>query len=203
MGASTAYAWGAPIALLVESWTLLFILWTSAVGRRTLGLATLLVLIALGVSLISTASGGFALRAAGVIGCALAAMAPPAIARRLLRAERVTPSVIFGAICLYLIAGLFFAYLFAAVAAFDGGSFFAQQPTNGIDFLYFSLVTLTTLGYGDLTPQTGLGKMLAATEALSGQLYLVSIVAVLVSNIGRARPRRPVETDVESEETRS
>ena len=59
-----------------------------------------------------------------------------------------------------------------------------------MDYLYFSLVTLATLGYGDLSASSSLGRMLSVTEALAGQLYLVSIVAVLVSNIGTTPLRR-------------
>jgi hypothetical protein len=57
-----------------------------------------------------------------------------------------------------------------------------------VDFLYFSLVTLTTTGYGDLAARSALGRKLAVTEALSEQVYLVTVVAVLVGNIGRVRP---------------
>ena len=58
---------------------------------------------------------------------------------------------------------------------------------NSVDFVYFSFVTIATLGYGDLTPHGDLGKMLAATEAITGQLYLVSAVALLIGNLGRTR----------------
>jgi hypothetical protein len=53
--------------------------------------------------------------------------------------------------------------------------------------VYFSFVTLATLGYGDLTPIGDFGRMLAVTEAVAGQLYLVSAVALLVANLGRTR----------------
>ena len=53
--------------------------------------------------------------------------------------------------------------------------------------MYFSFVTIATLGYGDLTPHGDLGQMLAATEAIIGQLYLVSAVALLIGNLGRTR----------------
>ena len=55
------------------------------------------------------------------------------------------------------------------------------------DFVYFSFATLTTVGYGDLTAATDLGRSLAITEALIGQIYLVTVVALIVPNIGRAR----------------
>ena len=53
--------------------------------------------------------------------------------------------------------------------------------------MYFSFITMATVGYGDLTPQGGLGRALAVTEGLFGQIYLVTAVAALVGNIGRAR----------------
>ena len=56
--------------------------------------------------------------------------------------------------------------------------------------LYFSFTTLTTVGYGDLTARTDLGHTLAVFEALIGQIYLVTVVSLIVSNLGRARPNR-------------
>ena len=64
----------------------------------------------------------------------------------------------------------------------------ATDP-HGIDFLYFSFVTMTTVGYGDLTAAGDLGRMLAVTEALIGQLYLVTVVALVIGNIGQERLR--------------
>jgi hypothetical protein len=98
---------------------------------------------------------------------------------------------VLGALCVYLLGGLLFAYLFFLIDVHDQGHFFVQatNPPNA-DFLYFSMVTLTTLGYGDLTASESVGKMLAVTEALAGQMYLVSVVAVLVSRIGHERALR-------------
>jgi hypothetical protein len=73
-----------------------------------------------------------------------------------------------------------------AVLAFFAG----QSQTTVVDFLYFSYASLTTVGYGDLSPAEDLGRMLAVSEALLGQLYLVTVVALLVGNIGRDRTRR-------------
>jgi voltage-gated potassium channel Kch len=69
--------------------------------------------------------------------------------------------------------------------------FFAQHvaPSN-VDFLYFSFVTLTTLGYGDFTPATDIGKVMVTFEALIGQVFLVTLVARLVSMYGVARHPR-------------
>ena len=120
------------------------------------------------------------------IGALLVVPAPAAIVHRLRRHERIAASTIFGALCLYLLAGLFFARVYAVIGALQHGGFFEQQGmARTADFLYFSLVTLATLGYGDLTPRSDLGRMVAVAEALTGQLYLVSVVAVLVANVGR------------------
>ena len=90
-----------------------------------------------------------------------------------------------GAICVYLLFGLLFVFVYGAVAALGDDPFFAQG-TDGDRGLrvYFSFVTLATLGYGDYTPGTDFGHSLAITEALTGQLYLVTVVALLVSRIG-------------------
>jgi hypothetical protein len=80
--------------------------------------------------------------------------------------------------------------VYGLIGATDQGRFFVQvRHPQSIDYLYFSLATLTTLGYGDFTATGDLGRMLAVTEALAGQMYLVSVVAVLVSNMDRARQR--------------
>jgi len=93
-----------------------------------------------------------------------------------------------GALCIYLFIGLFFATVYSAVDVVDDGAFFAQTDApDMVDFIYYSFITQATVGYGDLSPITDLGRMLAITEALLGQVYLVTIVAALVSNLGRAR----------------
>jgi len=69
--------------------------------------------------------------------------------------------------------------------------FFAQTDTIArTDFLYFSFVTLTTTGYGDLSAAGNAGRALSVSEAILGQVYLVTVVAVVVSNLGRPAPRR-------------
>ena len=124
----------------------------------------------------------------------LVALVPPAIVTGLIKLFReegsVTVETMFGGLCLYLIVGLFFGTAFAAIEEIGGHAFFhqlsaAQSETS--DFLYFSFTTLTTVGYGDLTAASNFGRSLAITEALIGQIYLVTVVAVIVSNM---RPSR-------------
>jgi len=100
-----------------------------------------------------------------------------------------------GALCVYLLIGLLFAYVFAIIDIL-GGPFFTQTShPSGVDFVYFSFVTLTTVGYGDLTARGNLGHMLSVGEALFGQLYLVAVVALLIANIGTSRNGSANTTD--------
>jgi voltage-gated potassium channel len=184
--------WGRIIALTIEGVTLLFILATSRARPTTMVLVTATVLLALLSSLALTLWNAAASWGIGLIAAMLVLLAPGVIVRRLLQQERVTGATISGAICLYLLAGFFFTLLYAGFDGMLGGHFFAQHPApNPVNYVYFSFVTMATLGYGDLSPSNSLGKMLAITEAVGGQLYLVTIVAVLVSNIGHDRGSRP------------
>jgi hypothetical protein len=83
--------------------------------------------------------------------------------------------------------GFFYAFLFSLLGRLSGPFFAQPGAARAIDYVYFSYVTISTVGYGDLTARGDLGRMLAVTEALLGQLYLVTIVALLVGNLGRQR----------------
>jgi hypothetical protein len=194
MAVSTTAWWSRMLALVIEGGTMLFILWTSAVTPRVFQFAAVTVALAIVFSGLTVVRGGtFETQAIYAVGALLAVGAPVAIARHLLAELRITAATVLGALCIYLIGGLLFAYLYALGDAHDQGHFFVQVThAPSVDYFYFSLVTLTTVGYGDLTASGSFGKMLAVTEALAGQLYLVSVVAVLVSNLGRERtPRQP------------
>jgi len=99
------------------------------------------------------------------------------------RAPKVTPNVVYAAIAVYLFLGLLWSDLYMILETLQQGSFrFLEGQTNATmnDFSYFSFVTLTTLGYGDITPLTPKAKAFAMLEAVIGQLYLVVLVARLV-----------------------
>ena len=122
--------------------------------------------------------------------------------RRVLARPTVTIQSIYGALSAYLIIGMMFAAFYAAIYRLGGGSFFAQHVSgdnNTQSFQYFSFTTLTTLGYGDLTAAANGGRAVAVMEALTGQVFLATLVARLVAAFRapaeRARPvtsqRRP------------
>jgi voltage-gated potassium channel len=106
----------------------------------------------------------------------------PVTIMRVLRHRRVTHETVLGALCAYVLVGLLFAFLYLAVDEVRGAPFFAQEgPHVQSEYLYYSFVALTTLGFGDLSPSVGLPQALTVLEALSGQVFLVTLVARLVT----------------------
>lgn len=105
---------------------------------------------------------------------------------RVANAPVINAVVVIRAISVYVLIGLLYAYLYIAMSV-TGQAFFVQGPQPNSTFLYFSYVTLATVGYGDFTPAYTAGRYLAVSEGLIGQLYLVTVLALIVSNLGRAR----------------
>jgi ion channel len=130
---------------------------------------------------------------ADVVALLYVLLTPPAIVSGLVKHFReegeVTMQLMFGVLCLYLLVGLLFGVAYGADQQISGDDFFRTGSGERDDFLYFSYSTLTTVGYGDLIAAHDMGRSLAITEALLGQIYLVTVVAVIVSNLRPARPR--------------
>jgi hypothetical protein len=136
------------------------------------------------------ASGAESETAARVAAGALVFLAPPAIAVGVVRGLRkrggATIQAIMGVLCIYLLMGMFCAFLYGSIDRLGGAPFFTGGASaTASNCLYFSFTTLTTVGYGDLTARSDLGHTIAVTEALIGQIYLVTVVALLVSGLGR------------------
>jgi voltage-gated potassium channel len=108
----------------------------------------------------------------------------------LIQSDEVSPDMIVGGICVYLLIGLCFALSFNLLTEYDSGAFAYSgeavvRATSGdrshdARLLYFSFVTLTTLGFGDIVPRSELAQMFAVTEAITGQLYLTIFMARLI-----------------------
>ena len=170
--------------------TLMLALYAGELPKRRLRVAAAVILtIVVGVLIASVAGKGTTV--AGIAAIAnglLVALAPPAVVIGLVRILRatgtVTVTVVAGVLCLYLLVGLFFAFTYVAVQNLGGAPFFANgDAATSTRSVYFSFVTMTTVGYGDFTARTNLGHTMAVTEALLGQIYLVTVVAAIVSRL--------------------
>jgi len=173
--------------------TLMLALYAAEISTRLLRLAGAIVLTTVvGVVIASLAGEGNAVEGiAAIANGLLIAFAPPAVVIGVLRNLRatgaVTLPVVAGVLCIYLLVGLLFAFVYTAVQNLGGAPFFANgDAATSPRAVYFSFVTVTTTGYGDFTARTNLGHTLAITEALLGQIYLVTVVAAIV---GRLVPR--------------
>lgn len=113
---------------------------------------------------------------------------------RLIRARGVTLQAVAGALTTYLLIGLEFALVVRALVDIAAHPYFEQISNAAItqsQEIYFSFTTLTTTGYGDLTPALNIGRMLAVLEMLIGQIYLVTVIGLLVGNLRRSPARAP------------
>lgn len=109
----------------------------------------------------------------------LALFTPVFVIRRISKHRRATARTVLGAISAFLLIGVAFTFIFLTLDGYGTTTFFAQEEPS-TSFMYFSLVTLTTLGYGDLSSVTTLGRAFSTAEAIIGQVYLVVYVAMIV-----------------------
>ena len=170
--------------------TLMLALYAAELPKRHLRIAAAGILtIVVGVVIASVAEKGTTVTGiAAIANGLLVALAPPAVVTGLLRILRatgtVTVTVVAGVLCLYLLVGLLFAFTYTAVQNLGGAPSFANgDPATSTRSVYFSFVTMTTVGYGDFTARTNLGHTMAVTEALLGQIYLVTVVAAIVGRL--------------------
>jgi hypothetical protein len=170
--------------------TLMLALYAAELPKRRLRLAAAVILtIVVGVLIASVAGKGTTVTGiAAIANGLLVALAPPAVVigvhRNLRATGTVTVTVVAGVLCLYLLVGLFFAFTYTAVQNLGGAPFFTNgDAATSARSVYFSFATMTTVGYGDFTARTNLGHTMAVTEALLGQIYLVTVVAAIVSRL--------------------
>lgn len=170
--------------------------WTSGAPRRVQRFAWALAVLAflVGVGLVVGDSADVGEMAS--IGGIVVAVTPFVMLGglgRTLREQGVTAQVVFGAVALYLLAGVFFASVYGGLAKYGHTPVFAPPNGDGTvtEHYYFSFVTQTTVGYGDFAPYNQVARATAVLQALSGQLYLVTVLALIVGNLGRGpRARR-------------
>ncbi len=179
--------WLAVLSAFLVGATLTFALRTSLASKRAIFFArvtwvSVVVLAAIGVAIGPEKTPSLVL----LMGACVLVITPFVILRRLVERREVTLETVLGAVSVYLIIGMIFAYLDAGYAALSGEAFFASGGSaDNADYFYFAFITLTTVGYGDLSPVGNVPRLLAVFEALLGQLYLVTVISLVVATVGK------------------
>ena len=177
------HGWAAVVLTCATSATSVIALTSSHVRPGLVRGAIALSGLTIGLGAIAAVSGDrLWLNLASVVQITLLAVAMGAVLQRVVTTAEVGSRTILGAISVYTVLGLLFTFLFGTVERIQSGAFFEGVPHPGSsDFLFFSYTTLTTTGYGNLVPGGQPGRMIAGLEMMIGQIFLVTLVAGLVS----------------------
>lgn len=186
--------WELTFLTILLGFTLLLSFRIAGVRPRIVRVVQVAVLALVAYSVVVALAGEVNEGAARLASAMLVAFAPPAIVvgviRKLRQTQAVTVEAVIGVLCVYVLLGMLYSFLYGVVDRFGETSFFAGGEDATVSrCMYFSFTTLSTVGYGDLTAATNLGHTLAVSEALFGQVYLVTVVALIVGNLGRQRLR--------------
>ena len=185
---------GSPAARLVEASFAVVALWlalhASATDPRVrLGAAAMLLAALLAVVVITQSVADTTARGLGELWFVVVFMLTLiAVLRRVLIHQEVTLETIYGALAAYILLGLMFSSVYGAMSDLGDQQLFVQVAEPSIpQRQYFSFTTLTTLGYGDITAATDIGRAVAILEAICGQIFLVTLIARLVANFAGRR----------------
>lgn len=175
--------WSAVVLTLATSVTSVVALASSHVRpravRASIGLSALTVLFAVVAAVGDEAT---LLNIASAIQILLLTVAMLAVLGRVVSSAEVGSRTILGAISVYAVLGILFTFAYGMVDRIQGGPFFeGVAHPDGSDFIFFSYTTLTTTGYGNLVPGGQPGRMISGLEMMIGQIFLVTLVAGLVS----------------------
>jgi hypothetical protein len=122
--------------------------------------------------------------------CLLYLIAPFSIVRHLILRRQIDTETLLGAVAAYLLIGMFFAFAYKAAGEFGSVPFFGSAGAGSLSQdLFFSFVTMTTVGYGNLVPAANPGQTFAVFEAVTGQLFLVVAVGKIISSMRRRGER--------------
>ena len=186
--------WSAVILTLATSATSIVALTSSHARPRLVRTAVWLSALTVGLAVVAAISDKHTfLNLASAIQITLLAVAMGAVLMRVVSTAEVGSRTILGAISVYTVLGILFTFLYGTIERIQGGAFFEGIPhPDGGDFIFFSYTTLTTTGYGNLVPGGQPGRMIAGLEMMIGQVFLVTLVAGLVSlwRPGEALKRR-------------
>jgi hypothetical protein len=198
LSATVTSPWGVSLVLFVQISTIWVTLQASQARRRlreVIG-AILVVSAAAAILHLFIDQGPIGTGIMAVFSGLLYVAAPVIVVRHLLLRQTVDTQTVLGAIAAYLMAGMAFTFTYRALGALQAGPFFGSQGEGTFSQdLFFSFTTLTTTGYGNLVPAANPGQTFAVLEMLTGQLFLVTAVAKVVSTWrpGRDRGRPPTQ----------
>jgi hypothetical protein len=189
--ATSASEFGWLIVSFTVGFSLLIALRASGVTSRWLRIAdigiALTLVLAIGFVLaaqFTEPTGWLDLGRPSILWVVIAVLSPVVVLRRILSHKVITAQTVAGALAVYLLIAISFNYMFLEIQRFGSDPFFgvAESTTS---FMYYSLVTITTVGYGDLAAVSDLGRFLSTAEAIIGQIFLVTIVARMVTAFTR------------------
>jgi hypothetical protein len=184
----------ASIVLTVQLATVWFTLRTSHARRLVRRLADVVLCLAGAVAIVSffAHNPGNELGGVFAVCCLLYLIAPFSIVRDLVLRQEIERETLLGAVAAYLLIGMFFAFAYKAAGELGSVPFFGTGGHGTLSQdLFFSFVTMTTLGYGNLVPAANPGQTFAILEALVGQLFLVVAVGKTISTMTPKRGGRP------------
>ena len=188
---SITQTWAGSVVLTVQVATVWFTLRTAQARPAVRRVADILLCLAAATAVVSFFVHGSGTERGGVfVVCSLLYLiAPFSIVRHLMLLRRdIDMETLLGAVAAYLLIGMFFAFAYKAAGLFGSVPFYGTAgPGSLSQDLFFSFVTMTTVGYGDLVPAANPGQTLAVLEAVIGQLFLVVAVGKVISSY---RPRR-------------
>ncbi len=175
--------WGSVALTLATSATSVVALISSHTRPRLVRLALTLSVLTVVLAAVGAASGDHIwLNVATLIQVSLLTVAMGAVLRRVVMAPEVGSRTILGALSVYAVLGILFTFLYGVIDRVQGGPFFEGHPNPASsDVLFFSYTTLTTTGYGNLVPGGQPGRLISGLEMMAGQIFLVTLVAGLVS----------------------
>jgi hypothetical protein len=195
--------WSAVILTVSTSATSVVALVSSHVRAKVVRVSIWLSVLTVGLAVIAAVSDErWFLNFASLVQICLLTMAMGAVLWRVVSSAEVGSRTILGAISVYTVLGILFTFAYGTIDRIQGGPFFEEVARpKGNDFLFFSYTTLTTTGYGNLVPGGQPGRMFAGLEMMLGQIFLVTLVAGLVSlwrpgeALRRRRERRQEPAD--------
>ena len=198
--AAPAADWSRAVALSIEGAALIIAVATAREQKETtrrreaIGVLVVVVLVIIGIAV-----GDIPKYVSAAVIALTTAAIPIVISRgtvRLMSQRGVTIQAVAGALAIYLSIGLLFAWTIAFIAQVDTSAYYFAQHTSGNSsiWVYYSFTVLTTTGFGDYSAAQPIGHALAVIEELTGQLYLVTVIGLLIGNfVGNQQRRRSAD----------